>query len=55
MHLPLIDILIISMAVTCVMESEVDLFTVELVIRGYYIYEEVCIFKCNRRSASFLL
>ena len=32
-------------AVTRAMETEVDLFTVESVIRGYHIYEEVHVVK----------
>ena len=33
------------------MESEVYSFTVQSVISGYHIYKEVCMVKCNRRSA----
>ena len=31
-----------------------DSFTVKSVIRGYHIYEEVCMVKCNSRSAGFV-
>ena len=51
MRLALIDFLIICTAVTHPMESDVDSFTVESVIRGYVPHLRGGVVKCNRRSA----